>query len=88
VQRHTNGIRPERLCSVHGNERYVLKAFDGVPLVKAESLLNDYGGKAQAMPERLLVNVRAHFRRPAISASICFLLVRGSRLESHSLPPL
>jgi hypothetical protein len=61
VQRHTNAIRPERLCSVHGNERYVLKAFDGVPLVKAESLLNDYGGKAQAMPERLLVNVRAHF---------------------------
>jgi hypothetical protein len=37
------------------------EAFNGAPLVKAEPVFNDYGGKAQAMPERLLVNVRAHF---------------------------
>jgi hypothetical protein len=30
--------------SVHGSERYVLKASGGAPLVKAEPLLNDYGG--------------------------------------------
>jgi hypothetical protein len=29
---------------VDGNERYVLKAFDGAPLVKAEPVHDDYGG--------------------------------------------
>jgi hypothetical protein len=41
-----NAIRPERLYSVHGDERYVRKAFDDPPLVKAEPLLNgdrDFG---------------------------------------------
>jgi len=41
VQRHTNAIRSERLCSVHGRKRYVLKLPTGAPLVKAELLLND-----------------------------------------------
>jgi len=46
--------------SVHGSERYVLKASDGAPLVKAEPLLNDCGGIDQR---------RACF---ASQSSICF----------------